>query len=79
MIEKASFLTHQVACFSVLEDERAAELGCDPIAEGEAPRAKFWSKSCLRTWYTRASEEAPRLASSVGLAWTPSWQLLAVV
>jgi hypothetical protein len=34
-------LTHQVACFRVLEDERAAELVGDPIAEGEAPRASF--------------------------------------
>ncbi len=37
--------THQGDCFSVLEvAERAAKLGGDPIAEGEAPRSKLRQK-----------------------------------
>ena len=44
-LQQLPCLTYQGDCFSVLEVvERAAELGGDPIAEGEAPRAKLRQK-----------------------------------
>ena len=46
--------------------------------QGRGPTCTFWSKSCLRTCHKCASAKAPRLASSVGLAWTSSWLLLDV-
>ena len=49
-----------------------------PRCQGRGTTCTFWSKSCLRTCHKCASAKAPRLASSVGLAWTSSWLLLAV-
>ena len=49
-----------------------------PRCQGRGTTCTFWSKPCLRTCHKCASAKAPRLASSVGLAWTSSWLLLDV-